>query len=48
MIGRRNGCPSALGLTGSIDLVCVLMRTNFAQDQAACIFGVSQATASRR
>lgn len=48
VIGRRGGRPSALGLTGSIDLVCVLLRTNLSQDQAACIFGVCQATASRR
>ena len=48
VIGRRSGRPHALGLAGSIDLVCVLLRTNLAQDQAACIFGVSQATASRR
>lgn len=47
-IGRPGGRPHALGLAGSIDLVCVLLRTNLAQDQAASIFGVSQATASRR
>ena len=47
-IGRSGGRPHALGLAGSIDLVCVLLRTNLAQDQAASIFGVSQAAASRR
>jgi DDE superfamily endonuclease/Helix-turn-helix of DDE superfamily endonuclease len=47
-ITRPGGRPSALGLAGSIDLVCTLLRTNLTQDQAACIFAVSQATASRR
>jgi hypothetical protein len=42
------GRPSALDLPGSIDLVCVLLRTNLTQDQAAASFGVWQATASRR
>ena len=37
-----------MGLEGSIDLVCVLLRTSLTQDQAACLFGVSQPTASRR
>lgn len=36
--------PSALDLAGSIDLVCVLLRTNLTQDQAAALFGVSQPT----
>lgn len=40
-IGRRGARPSALGLTGSIDLVCVPLRTNLAQDQAASIVGIS-------
>jgi hypothetical protein len=45
---RPGGRPSALGFEGSVDLVCTLLRTNITQDQAACIFDVSQATASRR
>jgi hypothetical protein len=48
VIIRPGGRPSALCLQDSVDLVCVLLRTNITQDQAACIFGVSQATASRR
>ena len=48
MIARPGGRPSALCLEGSVDLVCVLLRTNLTQDQAAAIFDVSQATASRR
>jgi hypothetical protein len=48
VIARSGGRPSALCLEGSVDLVCVLLRTNLTQDQTACIFGVSQATASRR
>jgi DDE superfamily endonuclease len=47
-IARPGGRPSALCLDGSVDLVCVLLRTNLTQDQAAAIFEVSQATASRR
>lgn len=47
-ITRPGGRPSALGLAGSVDLVCTLLRTNITQKQAACIFAVSQATASRR
>ncbi len=48
VITQSGGRPGVLDLHGSIDLVCVLLRTNLAQDQAACIFGVSQATTSRR
>jgi hypothetical protein len=48
VITRPGGRPSALCLEGSVDLVCVLLRTNITQDQAACLFEVSQATASRR
>ncbi|MBS2967146.1 transposase [Actinocrinis puniceicyclus] len=48
LIARPGGRPSALCLEGSIDLVCVLLRTNLTQDQAAALFEVSQATASRR
>lgn len=47
-ISEPGGRPSALDLRGSVDLVCVLLRTNLTQDQAASLFGVSQATASRR
>lgn len=47
-ITRPGGRPSALGLEGSVDLVCVLLRTNLTQDQAASIFDVSQSTAPRR
>jgi hypothetical protein len=42
------GRPSALGLEGSVFLVVTLLRANLTQDQAAAIFDVSQATASRR
>jgi hypothetical protein len=48
VITRPGGRPSALCLEGSVDLVCVLLRTNITQDQAACLFEVPQATASRR
>jgi hypothetical protein len=40
--------PGALCLEESVDLVCVLLRTNLTQDQAAALFDVSQATTSRR
>jgi hypothetical protein len=42
------GRPFALGLFGSIALVVCLMRTNVTQAFAGAIFGVSQATVSRR
>jgi DDE superfamily endonuclease/Helix-turn-helix of DDE superfamily endonuclease len=48
VITRSGGRPSALCLEGSVDLVCTLLRTNLTQEQAASIFEVSQATASRR
>lgn len=48
VIARPGGRPSALCLEGSVDLVCVLLRTNLTQQQAAALFDVSQATASRR
>lgn len=48
VITRSGGRPSALCLEGSVDLVCVLLRTNLTQDQTAALFEVSQATASRR
>ena len=47
-VTEPGGRPGVLDLPGSIDLVCVLLRTNLAQDQAAGVFGVSQASASRR
>jgi DDE superfamily endonuclease len=47
-IAKPGGRPSALSLTGSVDLVCCLLRTNLSQEQVAEIFQVSQATASRR
>lgn len=47
-ITEPGGRPGALDLRGSIDLVCVLLRTNLTQDQAAALFCVSQPTASRR
>jgi hypothetical protein len=42
------GRPYALGLFGSVALVVCLMRTNITQAFAGAIFGVSQATVSRR
>jgi hypothetical protein len=38
VIARPGGWPSALRLEGSVDLVCVLLRTNLTQDQAAALF----------
>jgi hypothetical protein len=42
------GRPYALSLFGSVALVVCLMRTNITQAFAGAIFGVSQATVSRR
>lgn len=42
------GRPYALGLFGSVALVVCLMRKNITQEFAGAIFGVSQATVSRR
>ncbi|MDQ3764112.1 MAG: transposase family protein [Actinomycetota bacterium] len=42
------GRPYALGLFRSVALVACLMRTNITQTLAGALFGVSQATASRR
>lgn len=42
------GRPYALGLFRSVALVVCLMRTNITQAFAGAIFGVSQATVSRR
>ena len=42
------GRPPALGLFRSVALVVCLMRKNVTQEFAGAIFGVSQATVSRR
>ena len=42
------GRPVVLGLFGSVAMVVCLIRTNVTQDFAGAIFGVSQATVSRR
>jgi hypothetical protein len=42
------GRPYALGLFGSVALIVCLMRKNITQEFAGAIFGVSQATVSRR
>ena len=42
------GPPLALGLFRSVALVVCLMRKNVTQDFAGAVFGVSQATVSRR
>src|SRR3954454_5895795 len=42
------GPPLALGLFRSVALVVCLMRKNVTQDFASAVFGVSQATVSRR
>ena len=42
------GRPYALGLFRSVALVVCVMRTNITQTFAGAIFGVSQATVSRR
>ncbi|MGH3964658.1 MAG: transposase family protein [Pseudonocardiaceae bacterium] len=42
------GRPYALGLFGSVALVVCLMRKSITQELAGAIFGVSQATVSRR
>ena len=42
------GRPLALGLFRSVALVVCLIRTNVTQDFAGAVFGVSQATVSRR
>jgi hypothetical protein len=45
---RDGGRPAAIGLFGSVAMVVTLMRTNITQQVAGGIFGVSQATVSRR
>jgi len=42
------GPPLALGVFRSVALVVCLMRKNVTQDFAGAVFGVSQATVSRR
>ena len=43
-----HGRPIALGLFRSVAMVVFLMRKNVTQDVAGAVFGVSQATVSRR
>ena len=45
---RAGGRPAAIGLLGSVAMVVTLMRKNITQEVAGAIFGVSQATVSRR
>ena len=45
---RRGGRPAAIGLLGSVAMVVTLMRKNITQEVAGAVFGVSQATVSRR
>jgi len=45
---RAGGRPAAIGLFRSVAMVVTLMRTNITQETAGAIFGVSQATVSRR
>ena len=45
---RPGGRPAGIGLFRSVAMVVTLMRTNITQEAAGAIFGVSQATVSRR
>jgi len=45
---RAGGRPAAVGLLGSVAMVVTLMRKNITQEVARALFGVSQATVSRR
>jgi len=45
---RVGGRPAAIGLFRSVAMVVTLMRKNITQETAGAIFGVSQATVSRR
>lgn len=45
---RAGGRPAAIGLLGSVAMVVTLMRKNITQEVAGAVFGVSQATVSRR
>jgi hypothetical protein len=47
-ITEPGGRPAAIGLYRSVALVVALMRTNLTQERAGEVFGVSQATVSRR
>ena len=47
-ITRPGGRPAAIGLYRSVAMVVTLMRTNLTQEVAGAVFGVSQATVSRR
>jgi DDE superfamily endonuclease len=47
-VTREGGRPAAIGLFGSVAMVVALMRKNLTQQAAGAIFGVSQATVSRR
>jgi DDE superfamily endonuclease len=47
-VARRGGRPAAIGLAGSVAMVVTLMRKNITQEAAGAVFGVSQATVSRR
>jgi hypothetical protein len=45
---REGGRPAAIGLFKSVAMVVTLMRKNLTQEVAGAVFGVSQATVSRR
>jgi len=45
---RPGGRPAAIGLFRSVAMVVTLMRKNITQEVAGAVFGVSQATVSRR
>jgi DDE superfamily endonuclease len=47
-VADPGGRPAVIGLYRSVALVVALMRTNITQDRAGAVFGVSQATVSRR
>jgi hypothetical protein len=47
-VARPGGRPAAIGLPRSVAMVVALMRKNITQEVAGAIFGVSQATVSRR
>jgi DDE superfamily endonuclease len=47
-VARRGGRPAAISLFRSVAMVVTLLRKNITQDVAGAVFGVSQATVSRR
>src|SRR5215470_8094931 len=47
-VARAGGRRAAVGLLGSVAMVVTLMRKNITQETVGAIFGVSQATVSRR